>query len=91
MPTLELYGYSSEEAERTVAMARALLLDLPFRNDIVFVLQGPTQVVAWDGSHRPFVRILTRSRERADMIKARLTRECDLEVVFIDFIPRTTN
>lgn len=88
MPTLEFHGYSSEAATRFAARAKTLLTGLSFCDDIVFVMQGPTQVIAWDGTERPFVRVLTRRQERADQIKERLTKECDLEVVLIDFIPR---
>ena len=91
MPTLEFHGFSVSGAERMAATSRERLAGLPFCDDIVFVMQGATRVVAWDGSERPFVRVLTRSRERAEHIRDRLVTECDLEVVLIDFIPRNVN
>jgi hypothetical protein len=90
MPTIELYGHSAEGAERMMARCRELLAGLPFCADIVFVDQGPSRVIGWDGSDRPFVRVLTRSPARAGEIRDRLTGETDLEVVLIDFIPRAS-
>lgn len=90
MPTIEFNGYTLDEAERMLDRARVRLADLPFREDIVFVKRGPSQVIAWDGSERPFIRVLTRKQERADRIRDRLTSECDLEIVLIDFIPCAT-
>lgn len=88
MPTIEFYGFSAEGAARTAERSRELLAGLPFCEDIVFVTQGPSQVIAWDGSSRPFIRVLTRRQERADQIRDRLVGEADIEVVLIDFIPR---
>lgn len=90
VPTIEFNGYTVDEAERICDRVRGRLADLPFCQDIVFVKRGPSQVIAWDGSERPFIRVLTRMRERADRIRDRLTSECDLEIVLIDFIPRAT-
>lgn len=88
MPTLEFHGYSAAGAAQMVARSRELLAGLPFCQYIVFLTQGPSQVIAWDGSSRPFIRVLTRSQERASQIRDRLVGESDIEVVIIDFIPR---
>lgn len=93
MPTIEFFGYSHEENISIVKLAKRLLADLPFCIDIVFVirLQEPSKVIGWNGSEHPFIRIFTRSRERADLIKKRLIEYTDIEVVLIDFYTRTKN
>ena len=88
MPTLEFHGYSSEEAAAMRGNARERLAVLAFREEIVFVDSGPSRVEGWDGAERPFVRVLTRKQERADLIRQQLHPLCDLEVVLIDFIPK---
>lgn len=88
MPTLEFHGYSLADAQQMTAQVREALVGLPFCEDIVFVERGPSRVVAWNGEEQPFVRILTRSKQRAGEIQARLTHMCDLEVVIINFIRR---
>lgn len=87
MPTLEFYGYARGERDALIGSLRPLLADLPYRADIVFVKAEPTEVVAWDGSSRPFVRVLTRRPERAEQIRARINRSCDVETVIIGFYP----
>lgn len=88
MPTIEFFGYSGEEMHSMVALARQVFSDLPFTDAIVFVLREPGKVIAWDGKESPFVRISTRSPERAQLLKSRLHAHADVEIVFIDFHPR---
>lgn len=88
MPTLELHGYSAARSKRLVAVARDALASLPYHDDIVFVLGIPSRVQAWDGSAKPFVRVLTRKPSRAKAITARLVPHTDVETVIIGFFPR---
>jgi hypothetical protein len=87
MPTIELHGFPPSQADETTEAIRRLLSDLPFREDVVFVVAPPTtRVVSWDGRERAFLRVLTRDRERARLISDRTGGLADIEVVLIEFI-----
>ena len=88
VPTLELHGFSPARSRRLVALAHEALASLPYHDDIVFVLGIPSRVEAWDGGEKPFVRVLTRRRSRAQSITARLLPHTDVETVIIGFFPR---
>lgn len=88
MPTLEFHGYDANATQRLEAYAREKLGDLDYREDIVFVRGPATQVIAWNGEPKPFIRVLTRKPQRAEEIRARLLDETDVETVLIDFHPR---
>lgn len=59
-----------------------------FREQCVFVVAGPSSVRGWDGDEQPFVRVSTRSPQRARRFQVLLADLCDLETVPIDFHPR---
>jgi hypothetical protein len=89
MPTIEFFGYGEEECHGVELRIRHLLAGEPFRDDCVFVTSPPSTVRDWDGHERPFVRVSTRSAERAEHFRRLLATVCDLELVQIDFQPMT--
>lgn len=88
MPTIEFFGFGDEARREVERQVRAAVEPEPFCPDCVFVEAPPTRVRAWDGEDRPFVRVSTRSAERAARFRELLRTVCDLEVVRIDFQPR---
>lgn len=90
MPTIEFFGYSNEETSSMIELAKQSFMDLSFKDTIVFVKMKPSSVIGWDDKEYPFVRISTRSKERAQMLQNRLHEHADVEIVLIDFQPRKT-
>jgi hypothetical protein len=87
MPTIELHGFPPPRADEVTETIRRRLSDLPFRQDVVFVVTPPTtRVVGWDGLDRAFLRVLTRDPGRAQLISDRTAGLADIEVVLIEFI-----
>lgn len=92
MPTIEFFGLSQQETHALIELARQRLADLPFHRDIVFVLRSEqSTVIGWDGAEQPFIRILTRSAERAELIRQRLNERVDIETVLIGFYPKNAS
>lgn len=93
MPTFEFFGYSHKESMAMMDMMKPMLANLPFCNDIVFVhrFQEQTKVIGWDGGEHPFIRILTRSKEKGDLLRERLNRYTDIEVIIIEFYAKTAS
>ncbi len=89
LPTIEFFGYYQEKRSEIELRIRGLLEKEPFREDCVFVVGAGTTVRDWQGLDRPFVRVSTRSAERAARFRSMLHDVCDLEVVRIDFQPMT--
>lgn len=87
MPTIEFFGYRKDEQQRLESRVRERLADEPFHQDCVFVETAPSLVRDWHGASRPFLRVSTRSAERAERFKAICADLCDLEIVRIDFQP----
>lgn len=87
MPTIEFFGFDSEQRLGMEARVRDRLTAEPFRTDCVFVDSHGSRVRDWQGNFQPFVRVSTRSKERAARFKEVLADVCDLEVVLIDFQP----
>ncbi|MET7322722.1 hypothetical protein [Streptomyces sp. NPDC005549] len=87
MPTIEFFGVRGDERDALEKRVRALLADEEFRTDCVFVTAATSQVLGWNGDSRPFVRVSTRSEQRADRFRTLLRHTCDLEIVRIDFQP----
>lgn len=87
MPTIEFYGFTGGARKQMEGVVRKCLADEDFRADCVFVSAGQCQVYDWDGSERPFVRVSTRSAERAERFKILLREKCDLEIIQIEFQP----
>jgi hypothetical protein len=88
MPTIEFFGYSNEETSSMIELAKQSFQDLPFKETIVFVKMKPSSVIGWDNKEYPFIRISTRSQERAHLLQSRLHEYADVEIVHIDFQPR---
>ncbi|GAA2139276.1 hypothetical protein GCM10009760_21310 [Kitasatospora kazusensis] len=87
MPTIEFFGFDPERRQGMEARVRDRLTAEPFRKDCVFVESQGSLVRDWEGNLQPFVRVSTRSEQRADRFKEVLADVCDLEVVLIDFQP----
>lgn len=87
MPTIEFFGYGDDERQNLKDRVRELIEREPFRDECVFVETERSHVRDWRGQDRPFLRISTRSAERAERFKGLLGGLCDLEVVRIDFQP----
>jgi hypothetical protein len=90
MPTLEFFGMDSEEQEKLERYLIEELSNDDFRDDCVFVRAARSHVVDWRGQSRPFVRVSTRSADRAERFRRLLHETCDLEIVWIDFQPRSS-
>ncbi|MBA3262144.1 MAG: hypothetical protein H0T69_06690 [Thermoleophilaceae bacterium] len=89
MPTLELHGFAAAAADKLVAEARALLDDLPYREDIVFdSTRAGGKVLNWGGAEQPFIRICSRSQEKLDELRNRLVGLADVETLVIGFFPQ---
>ncbi|WP_433570177.1 hypothetical protein [Streptomyces sp. CA-251247] len=87
MPTIEFFGVPREERATLEKRVRELLAGEEFREDCVFVTAADSLVLDWQGRSRPFIRVSTRSEERADRFRKLLHHTCDLEIVRIDFQP----
>ncbi|MFK0253884.1 hypothetical protein [Streptomyces sp. NPDC090445] len=87
MPTLEFFGMRREERDALEKRVRELLAGEEFREDCVFVAAADSRVLDWQGQSRPFIRVSTRSEQRADRFRKLLHHTCDLEIVRIDFQP----
>lgn len=91
MPTIEFFGFPQNKIVSMVESIKDRLSQLSFRDQIVFVLKQneESKVISWDGEELPFIRVLTRSKDRAHMIKSQLTDFVDVEIVYIEFYPKT--
>lgn len=87
MPTIEFFGYRGDERDQLAGHIRERLKREPFSEDCVFVTAAPSRVRDWRGRDRPFVRISTRSAERAQRFLELLRDLCDVEIMRIDFQP----
>ncbi|AUX29430.1 MULTISPECIES: hypothetical protein [Sorangium] len=87
MPTIEFFGYSDDDRAILEHRVRERLDAEPFRGDCVFVTAARSRVRDWQGNERPFLRVSTRSVERAERFKVLLNDLCDLEIVQIGFNP----
>jgi hypothetical protein len=85
VPTIEFFGYDADVRAPLEEGIRERLSEEPFRMDCVFVETRPSFVRDWERNSRPFVRVSTRSEERADRFRALLADLCDLEIVHINF------
>ena len=85
MPTLEFFGYVDDQRRDLERRIRMRLRDEPFRGDCVFVNSSASKVLDYEGREQPFVRVSTRSDQRAERFKVLLGDLCDLELVKIQF------
>jgi hypothetical protein len=90
MPTLEFFGMDSAEQEKLERYLVEELSQDDFRDDCVFVRTARSEVVDRQGRSHPFVRVSTRFAERAERFRLLLQQTCDLEVVRVDFHPRSS-
>lgn len=90
MPTFEFYGYDAATTDTLIGKIREHIGHLPYCRDIVFVehAHDGSRVVAWDGEEKPFVRILTRSPEKADELRRAIETLSDVETAIIGYYPR---
>ncbi len=87
MPLIEFVGFSLETAKRELRKYRPLLEDLPFREDIWFVLNDDTSVEDMDGAQFRFLRIRSRFKERNEAVAKILNAFEGVETSIIDFHP----
>jgi hypothetical protein len=88
MPTLEFFGMDGDEHLRLEGYLRKELSEDQFREACVFV-RHDVEVVDWQGRSSPFIRVSTRSKQRAERFREVLDRVCDVEIVHIEFYPRS--
>lgn len=91
MPTLEFFGMEIEEQQRLESYLIEQLEQDDFKTECVFVRTSTSRVLTFQQQSRPFVRLSTRSPERAERFREILRSVCDLEVVHIDFHPQSTS
>jgi hypothetical protein len=87
MPTIEFFGYDDSGRRNLERRVRERLERETFCQDCVFIDAARTGVRDWQGQDRPFVRVSTRSAERAQRFLVLLQDLCDLETVHIGFQP----
>jgi hypothetical protein len=85
VPTIEFFGYDADLRSSLETQIRRRLGAEPFRGDCVFVETRQSWVRDWQRNSRPFVRVSTRSTERAGRFRELLADLCDVEIVHIDF------
>lgn len=90
MPTFEFYGYTPAETTQLITTIKSTISTFPFCQDIVFVVKNVdnTQVIAWNGEEKPFVRILTRSHEKAEQLRTAIQHLTDVETIIIGYYPK---
>jgi len=91
MPTFEFYGYTTTETIALITAIKQQIGELPFCQDIVFVIKelDTSKVISWHGEEKPFVRILTRSSEKAEQLRFKIQFLSDVETVIIGYYPKT--
>jgi hypothetical protein len=88
LPTIEFHGFRGEDMDEATADVAGRVSGMEFADQIVLVRGAGLAVLDLNGQHRPFLRILTRSAERAALLRERLGDFADIEVVFIEFHER---
>lgn len=85
MPTFDFIGYTPSQVDSLIERLRPELLPLPFSDDIVFIqrVAQESKVLCLKGGEAPFVRIYTRSEERARTLSELLCKFADIEIVYI--------
>lgn len=91
MPTFEFYGYTESETTQLITTIRKQIAHFRFCQDIVFVIKKSdnTQVIAWNGESKPFIRILTRSPEKAEQLRGAVQQLSDVETLIIGYYPKS--
>lgn len=92
MPDIDFIGYDEAERERLITVVSEELEALEFSEYIVFIRRSdaPSSVVElMTGNEVPFLRIFTRSRDRAEKLTDIFKKHCDVEIIMIGmFTPR---
>jgi hypothetical protein len=65
-----------------------LVADLPFAEDVIFVIDEGSRARCLDGTNKPFLRVRSRFRERNEATRRLLGEHEDIECVVADFQPR---
>jgi site-specific recombinase XerD len=86
MAALELIGYTNEQTQDLKEKISPHLVDLEFKKDIVWVheVENYSRVIDLNNNSRPFLRVYTRSRERAFILRDRINYLFDIEVIYIN-------
>ena len=87
MAALELIGYTFEEAEFLTKKITLYLIDLDFAKDIVWIADQKTCTsitTDLENNARHFLRVYTRSENRAYALVDRINFLCAIEVIYIN-------
>ena len=91
MPDLDFIGFSEQYTTKLIKKMKPTLESLPFHEDIVFIRNGyDSSVIKLDNSEAPFLRIYTRSPERAKILTESLKEFCDIEIIYIAMFTEKT-
>lgn len=89
MPDIEFIGYTNDEIDALVETITPELKNLEFNEHIVFIRKETTStVIRLNGGEDPFVRIFTRSKERAKVLTDLLANYFDVEIILIEMFTR---
>ena len=92
MPDFDFIGFNQQKADELIEKITPVLKKLSFANDIVFIRRAYYEfkvIQLKDGEEAPFVRIYTRSEERAQILIEKLKYFFDIEIIFIGhFTPK---
>jgi hypothetical protein len=94
MPDFDFIGYPQNKIDELIETITPVLKTLSFADDIVFIrrYQEDSKVIQLKGGEAPFVRIFTRSDERAQQLTEKLKHFFDIEIIFIAyFTPQVNN
>lgn len=85
MPDLDFIGFQESQVDKLIKEMKPVLKSLSFMKDIVFIRYNnqSSKVVQLKGGEAPFLRIYTRSSERASILTEKLKQFCDIEVIYI--------
>ena len=92
MPTLEFHGYDAHAAHASYLEIVEVVRTLAYADEIVFDLprESGSRVLDMSGRSRPFVRVHSRSRERAEELVERIARFCDVEAASLTHFKQET-
>jgi len=84
MAALELIGYTQKETKDLISQISLLLDNLEFAKDVVWITHDAfVTVVDFKGVKKPFLRIYTRSQDRANVLITHINFLCSIEVIYI--------
>jgi len=93
MPDIEFIGFEEKDIDSNLSKIIPLLQELEFRDHIVFIRKKNinSSVIDLKGKSQPFVRIYTRSKDRARILIDLLKSFFDIEIIYIgEFYPKAT-